>query len=158
VIHCPVSNAVIASGVAPVSKLQQYGIKVFLGTDGPASNDTQDLFETIKWTLGLARVTTLNPAALTPTQVLDMATAGTRLQPGGLADIILVNLNTNRAMPVHDVTSALVLSTNGSDVDTVIVGGIVLLSQKRLQVLDLETLLDECRSAANALKRRAGVG
>lgn len=56
VVHCPVSNMRLASGIAPVRRMRDHGIRVCVGTDGPASNDTQDLLETLKQTALLANL------------------------------------------------------------------------------------------------------
>ncbi len=157
VVHCPVSNAVLGSGVAPVARMLQRGVKMRLGTDGPASNDTQDIFETMKMALSLARVTALDPTALSPAAALALATDGKVLSPGAPADIIIVNLNHSRAVPVHDITSALTLCTHGSDVETIIVGGEVLMREGRVLVLDEAALLAECAAAIKGLRRRAGL-
>lgn len=158
VVHCPVSNAVLGSGVAPIRALRAQGVNLQLGTDGPASNDTQDLFETIKWAVGLARVSALDPTALSPADALRMATGSQALAPGAPADVILVDLDHSRAMPLHDVDSALVLCSHGGDVDTVIVGGRLLMQDKRVLVVDEAALLDECRAFVRSLRARAGVG
>jgi 5-methylthioadenosine/S-adenosylhomocysteine deaminase len=158
VVHCPVSNAILGSGVAPLAALRRSGLRLRLGTDGAASNDTQDLFETLKWALGLARATSLDAANPTPTDVLAMAAAGHALQVGAEADIILVNLNHSRAVPVHDPASALALSTHGSDVDTVLVGGRVVMRAQRVEVVDEPALLEACRTAALALRQRVERG
>lgn len=154
VVHCPVSNAVLGSGIAPVSAMAQAGVRVLLGTDGPASNDTQDLFETVKAALSLARVSTLDPTVLSPEQVLAWATGGRRLQAGAPGDCIVVNLDHVRAQPVHDPASALVLSTHGSDVTAVIVGGEVLMRAGDVLAVDEAALLEAGRSAAAVLKTR----
>jgi 5-methylthioadenosine/S-adenosylhomocysteine deaminase len=60
-------------------------------------------------------------------------------------------------MPVHDVNSALALSTHGSDVETVIVGGELLMHEGRILVLDEANLLAECRAAVEHLATRAGL-
>ena len=64
VIHCPVSNAVMGSGVAPVAKMLSRGADLRLGTDGPASNDTQDIWETLKMAVSFGRAFTQNPTVL----------------------------------------------------------------------------------------------
>jgi 5-methylthioadenosine/S-adenosylhomocysteine deaminase len=157
VVHCPVSNAVLASGIAPVGAMRRQGIDLRLGTDGPASNDNQDLFGTLKSALGLARLAAADPTALSPSEALAMALAGRTLSPGAPADVIVVDLNTSRAAPVHDLDSALALCASGSDVTTAIVGGRLVVRDGRLQTLDEDALLDECRAAANSLRRRAGL-
>jgi 5-methylthioadenosine/S-adenosylhomocysteine deaminase len=157
VIHCPVSNAVLGSGIAPVANMLARGVNVRLATDGPASNDTQDIWETLKASVAFARAVTLDPTNLPPAQALTMAVDGKTLQTGGAADLIIVDLNQPRVVPVQDVESALVLGTHGSDVKTVIVGGEILMQDRYVTMLDEAALYDECRSAVHALRKRAGI-
>lgn len=157
VVHCPVSNTVLGSGIAPLAPLLQAGVRIRLGTDGPASNDTQDIFETLKQAVCLARVVNHDPTILAPADALAMATDGHTLSGGANADVILVDLNHVRAVPVHDVSSALALATHGSDVDTVIVAGRILMRSKHVEVLDESALLDECRKAVRTLRDQAGL-
>ncbi|GAB4429820.1 MAG: amidohydrolase family protein [Anaerolineae bacterium] len=167
VIHCPVSNMYLASGAAPVRAMLAAGVAVALGTDGPASHNSQDLLETMKVAALLAKVSSGDPTALLPLDVLRMVTtAGARLlgrddlgrlAPGGKADVTLVRLNTVRSMPVHSAASALVYNASGPDVDTVLVDGQILLDAGRVTMLDEAALLAECRHAAANLLRRAGV-
>ncbi|MEI8130976.1 MAG: amidohydrolase [Leptolinea sp.] len=154
VIHCPVSNAVLGSGFAPVYEMQQMGIRIRLGTDGPASNDNQDCFENMKTALCLAHLRELDPTQLSPTDVVEMATAGKTLSKGEPADLILVNLRNVNATPVHNIDSALALSCHGNDVDTVIVDGNVLMLQKKIQGFDESALLKECEQAALNLRKK----
>jgi 5-methylthioadenosine/S-adenosylhomocysteine deaminase len=168
VIHCPISNMYLASGIAPISRLRQKGVTVALATDGPGSNNSQDMLETLKFTACLHKVGTLNAMALVPEDVMEMATGGGAramglrdeigsLEPGKKADIVLVDLNASHIMPVHRTASALVYNANGSDVDTVIVDGEVLMRDKRVICLDEEALLAEARAACSNLLKRAGV-
>jgi 5-methylthioadenosine/S-adenosylhomocysteine deaminase len=157
VIHCPVSNAVMGSGVAPVAKMLSQGIDLRLGTDGPASNDTQDIWETLKMAVCCGRVFTQNPTVLPPSEALRLATGGKSIQVGQSADLIIVDLNHPRVIPVQDVDSALVLGTHGSDVQTVIVGGKIMMRDGRITILDEAALYQECRSAIKSLRSRAGI-
>ena len=167
VVHCPVSNMYLASGVAPVREMLKRGIAVALGTDGPASHNSQDILETMKTAALLAKVDTGDATALLPLDVLQMVTiTGAqllgqenlgRLKPGFKADITLVNLNTARSMPVHHPESALVYNATGPDVHTVIVDGKILLEAGRVVMLDETALLEECRAAAKNLLARAGI-
>ncbi|MGB3714468.1 MAG: amidohydrolase [Candidatus Promineifilaceae bacterium] len=157
VIHCPVSNAILGSGVAPVSEFIRHNISVRLGTDGPASNDTQDIWETLKTAICFVRGQSLDATALSPAAALDLAMVTKALKPKSLADLIIVNLNRPSAMPVHDIDSALALSTHGSHVDTVIVGGKILMRNREVLVLDEATLLDESRFAVSQLRKRVGL-
>lgn len=167
VVHCPVSNMYLASGVAPVRKMLDRGISVALATDGPGSENSQDMVESLKVAALLAKVSTGDANALLPLDVLRMATtSGARLfgrddlgqiAPQAAADLTLVNLDNARCMPVHRADSALVFNASGPDVHTVIVAGEILLDAGDVVPLDESALLEECREAAQNLMRRAGV-
>jgi 5-methylthioadenosine/S-adenosylhomocysteine deaminase len=165
VVHCPVSNMYLASGIAPVKAMLDRSILVALGTDGPASNNTQDMLETLKAAALLAKVGTGDATTLLPLDVLRMATAtGARLlgrrdvgriAPGAKADLTIVNLNTARSMPVHRPESAVVYNASGPDVCTVVVDGHILLDDGRVTMVDEDALLEACRLAARRLMARA---
>ncbi len=167
VVHCPVSNMYLASGIAPVRKMLDRGISVALATDGPGSENSQDMLEALKVTALLAKVSTGDANVLLPLDVLRMATVnGARLfgrddlghiEVGATADLTLVNLNNVRCMPVHRADSALVFNATGPDVHTVIVDGRILLDAGRVVFLDEAALLETCREAAKNLLRRANV-
>ncbi len=157
VIHCPVSNGMLGSGIAPVAAMLRQGVPIRLGTDGPASNDTQDVWETMKTAVTIARASALDATVLPPAAALNLALSAAALVPGAPADIIVVNLNHPRAMPVHDVASALTLSTHGSDVETAIVGGQILLRNQQIMGLDETALLAACRQAVSQLRQRVGI-
>jgi 5-methylthioadenosine/S-adenosylhomocysteine deaminase len=167
VIHCPVSNMYLASGIPAVCQMLARGIPVALGTDGPGSQNSQDMLESLKVAALLAKVSTCDANAVLPLDLLRMATvAGARLlgredlgriAPGARADLTVVNLNTARSMPVHRPESALVYNASGPDVHTVLVDGRILLDAGRVTVLDEAALLEDCRMAAHSLLRRAGV-
>ncbi|MGC9397620.1 MAG: amidohydrolase family protein [Anaerolineae bacterium] len=168
VVHCPVSNMYLASGVAPIPKMRARKIPIALATDGPGSNNSQDMLEVLKTTALLHKVTTLNAMALLPEDVLWMACRGGAaafgqptligsLEVGKQADIVVVDLNTVRATPVHRATSALVYNAAGGDVDTVIVDGRILMHDKQVLCVDEAALLREARAACTRLFRRAGI-
>jgi 5-methylthioadenosine/S-adenosylhomocysteine deaminase len=167
VVHCPVSNMYLASGIAPVGKMVARGIPVALATDGPGSENSQDMLETLKVAALLAKVSSGDANALMPMDVLRMATTGGarlfgqadlgQIAPGSKADLTLVDLDNARCMPVHRADSALVYNATGPDVHTVIVDGRILLDAGRVTVLDEAALLAECRQAARDLLRRANV-
>jgi 5-methylthioadenosine/S-adenosylhomocysteine deaminase len=168
VVHCPVSNMYLASGVARIPEMVQKGITVALGTDGPGSNNSQDMLETLKTTALLHKVNTLNAMILLPEAVLRMVCRGGAkafglpheigsLEVGKKADVVLVDLNTPFAMPVHRVPSALVYNLNAREVDTVIVNGEILMQRKEILFVDEDALLCEARQACGRLFKRAGV-
>jgi 5-methylthioadenosine/S-adenosylhomocysteine deaminase len=183
VTHCPAANMILASGAAPIAKLSRFkppegsepsgGLNLALATDGPASNDGQDMFEMMRLAALLARVTTLDAQAMQPREVIDMATLGGaralkrfskqslgeigRLEIGAKADLVMLDLNAAHIQPVGDVLASVVYNARGSDVDTVLVDGRVLMQNKRVLGLDEDALLDECRERAAHLAKRAGL-
>ncbi len=169
VVHCPTSNMYLASGAAPVRKMLDRGIPVALGTDGPGSNNSQDLLECAKIAALLAKQATGDAQALLPADVIHMmvgfapgasdAPAGVSgaLMAGAPADITIVNLNNVRCQPVYSAASALVYNACGTDVHTVIVAGEILVDAGQVTVLDEAGLIEQCRLAAAALMKRAGI-
>ncbi|MFL7839307.1 MAG: amidohydrolase family protein [Candidatus Promineifilaceae bacterium] len=168
VVHCPISNMYLASGVAPVPEMLKQGITIALGTDGPGSNNSQDMMELLKTTALLHKVNTLDATVLLPEDVLWMACRGGAvafgmpdqigsLEPGKKADLTLVDLDTPLAMPVHRIPSALVYNAGTRDVDTVIVNGRPLMRHKEILFLDEKALLARARQACVDLFARAGV-
>jgi 5-methylthioadenosine/S-adenosylhomocysteine deaminase len=168
VVHCPVSNMYLASGAAPVANMHKLGIQVALATDGPGSNNNQDMLEVLKTTALLAKVSTLDAMALMPDDVLHMACRHGAaafgqpdligsLEPGKKADIVLVDLDTPFAMPVHNPASALVYNLSGGAVDTVMVDGKLLIRNKEILCLDEKSMLEDARQACKKLFTRAGV-
>jgi 5-methylthioadenosine/S-adenosylhomocysteine deaminase len=167
VTHCPAANMILASGAAPIAKMKRIGVNVALATDGPASNDGQDMFEMMRLAALLARVTTMDAQTMPPRKAIDMATLGGatalkrtdvgRLEVGAKADLVMLDLNAAHIQPVGDVSASVVYNARGSDVDTVIVDGRVLMQNKQLVGLDEYALLAECRERAAHLAQRAGV-
>ena len=168
VVHCPVSNMYLASGVARVPEMRQQGITIALGSDGPGSNNCQDMLEVLKTTALLHKVSTLNAMVLLPEDVLWMACRGGAeafgqpdligsLEVGKKADIVLIDLDTPLAMPVHRVPSAIVYNCSARDVDTVLVDGRILMRHKEILFLDEKALLARARQVCSDLFQRAGV-
>jgi len=145
VVHCPVSN------IFPT------GVRLRLGTDGSASNDTQDCLENTKMAICLARAAHQDAANVSNEQALRMSLSDRSVSVGADADLIMVNLNTLRSAPVHDLTSALTMCAHSEDVDTVMVAGEILMQNGKLTRIDEEMLIKECNLALKMLKKRAGI-
>jgi 5-methylthioadenosine/S-adenosylhomocysteine deaminase len=157
-VHNPASNLRIGSGLARIKEFLAAGVNVALGTDGSASNDGQNMFDA-------ARLAALihNQAGsdftqwVAPTQALSMATkngarafgldAGT-LAPGKLADLVLLRRDAPAFTPLNDVVGQIVFCENGSDVDTVLVNGEIVVERGRC------TKVDEAEILARAIKSR----
>lgn len=160
VSHNPTSNLKLGAGVAPVRELMDAGVLVGLGTDGPASNNSLDMFREMKTCAILQKARLNNPASFTAKEALKMATenGGTilgincgRIEVGARADLILVNLKSPHLRPIHDVISSLVYAATGSDVDTTIVDGKVLMHNRTLLTLSEEDVIDVASEAAQDL-------
>ena len=165
VSHNPVSNMMLGDGVAPVVAMLQQGVNVALGTDGAASNHSQDLFETMKAASLLQKVHHQNAGVIEPYAVLRMATAaGARalglsfvcgtIEVGKRADLILVRIDNVHNQPVNDLFSQLVHCAKASDVQTVIVNGEILMKDRKLQVVDEMQILDRAKRANIDLMER----
>jgi 5-methylthioadenosine/S-adenosylhomocysteine deaminase len=155
VVHNPVSNMYLAAGVAPVPKMQRAGINVALGTDGLGSN-TKDMFETMRIAGYLHKVYNMDTGCINATKLLEMATInGAKalglqqsigsLEEGKSADLISVSLNRLHLTPFKNVIPALVYCAKGSDVDTVIVNGNIVVDNGLLLVLNEEDLIEKAR-------------
>jgi 5-methylthioadenosine/S-adenosylhomocysteine deaminase len=163
VVHCPVSNMYLASGVARVPEMQRLGINVVLGTDGPGSNNCQDNLEVLKFTACLHKVNELDATLLPPMEVLRMATVnGARamgrisdlgsLEPGKKADLVVIDLLKAHISPVHRASSAIVYNANGNDVDLVVVDGSVVVEGGRCTWVDEQEVLRRAQMRVDALR------
>ncbi|MCH2433243.1 MAG: amidohydrolase [Acidimicrobiales bacterium] len=168
VVHCPVSNMYLASGVARIREMLDLGITVALATDGPGSNNRQDMFEACKATILLQKVDRLDASALQPEEVLAMACRGGAavmgrrddlgsIQPGMKADLVVVDLATPFASPVHRVPSALVYCATPRDVVHVMVDGKTLIGDRVFTSLDEKAIVARATEIARQVFRRAGI-
>jgi 5-methylthioadenosine/S-adenosylhomocysteine deaminase len=136
IAHCPVSNMKLGSGIAPVAAMRSAGLTVGLGTDGPASNDTLDLWEEVKVAGLLARVQALDSTVLPPVETLAMATRDAALAvglsevgclaQGWAADMIRIDLNHSTFVPItetNDLVAHLVWAGSNRRVTDVWVDG-----------------------------------
>jgi 5-methylthioadenosine/S-adenosylhomocysteine deaminase len=142
VVHNPVSNMKLASGSAlPYEKLHQAGITILLGTDGCSSNNNLDMLESMKFACLLQKYQTGDSSVLSDTEVMNMATIQGgrafnmkmgRIEPGFLADLLLVDLDRPEMTPCYNLVSNLVYSANGSCIDTVICNGTILMKGNKV--------------------------
>ena len=168
-VHNPSSNMMIASGVAPVPEMRAAGVAVGLGTDGPAgSNNDLDLMEEIDLAAKLAKISKMDPLALNAKAVVEMATIdGARalhmekeigsLEAGKKADLILIGLDEPNAVPMYDVYAQIAYSLKGSDVETVIIGGRVVMQDRKLLTIDEPAVLEKAREYGKSVKASLGM-
>jgi 5-methylthioadenosine/S-adenosylhomocysteine deaminase len=164
VVHCPESNMKLASGVAPVGKFLAAGVRLGLGTDGPACNNDLDMIGEMGSAARLHKVASLDPTAAPALSVLRMATRGGAealhmedrigsLEPGKRADVIVLSLSGPNALPLFDPFSHLVYSAHADAVETVIVEGRVLMERRRLKTLDVEAIRENAERYGRKVSR-----
>jgi len=165
VAHNPGCNMKIASGIAPIPKMLEAGVKVGLGTDGASSNNNLDLLEEARIAAFLHKLATGDPTAIPASQALYLATLGSAsaigldseigsLEPGKKADIILVDVTGPHMCPHHDMVSQVVYSARSSDVRTVIVDGRLVMDDGALLCVDEREVIARAEERAQALTRR----
>jgi 5-methylthioadenosine/S-adenosylhomocysteine deaminase len=167
--HNPSSNMMIASGVSPVAEMRAAGVAVGLGTDGPAgSNNDMDLMEEIDLAAKLAKITHKDPLALNAKAVVEMATIdGARalhlekeigsLEAGKKADIILLSLDTPNAVPMYDAYAQIAYALKASNVETVIIGGRVVMRDQKLLTLDESAAIAKAREYRKSIAMSLGM-
>lgn len=147
VAHNMVANIKSAKGVSPALKMFDDGLNIGLGTDGPMSGNTLDIIGQMGYVAKLHKLVNKDRSAMPPYKVVEMATMGGAraihrsdelgsLERGKLADIVIVETNSTNMQPMFDPYSVLVYSANASNVDTVIVNGQVVVSDKTLLTYD----------------------
>src|SRR6266404_3244791 len=163
-VHNPSSNMMLASGVAPVIEERAAGIAVGLGTDSPAgSNNDLNLMEEMDLAAKLQKITKIDPRALGAKAVVEMATIeGARalhmekeigsLEAGKKADIILLGLDAPNAVPMYDVYTQLAYALKGSDIEMVIIGGRVVMRDKKLLTVDEPAAIAKARDFKNRIE------
>jgi cytosine/adenosine deaminase-related metal-dependent hydrolase len=164
-VHNPESNLKIGAGIAPVARMLHAGMTVALGTDGASTNDNLDLHEVMRLAIMLARPFERDRRRWpTSADALAMATAaggkamledglGT-LVPGAPADFVLHDLSAAFWTPLNDPLHQLVFGGSASTVDTVIVGGRVLVEGRRIVAFDTAPVLAEARHLVRHLRAR----
>jgi 5-methylthioadenosine/S-adenosylhomocysteine deaminase len=148
VAHCPESNQMLASGVAPIVDMIQAGMEVGLGTDGPAgSNNNLDMVEEMASAARLQKVMRNDPKAISAREVLRLATIGGAqvlgldkkigtLERGKRADVVIIDLQQVKVQPVYSVESAIVYAASGSSVVTTICDGRILMRRGEVLTVD----------------------
>lgn len=169
VAHCPQSNAKLASGVAPLVQFLDEGIRVGLGTDGPASNNDLDLWEEMRLAAMLARIRERDASVLPAATALDLATRAAGLAigrpdlgvlaAGAKADMIAVRLDDPGFVPLLEDTQLvehLVWSASSRLVTDVWVAGTQVVEAGRCLTVDTTAAAGEVQARARRLQRAGG--
>ena len=161
VVHNPSSNAKLGSGFARVREMLDRGMTVALGSDGGDTSDGYSMFDQMKMAAVMRRCSVTDfDTWITAKEAFSMATTGGaevlgiragRIAPGYLADICILN-PTTRMWPATELVQSLVYSENGRSVDTVMVGGEVLLAGGRSLRIDETELARQARNVADKVE------
>lgn len=165
IIHNPIANMLLASGVCPVPRMLGMNMNVCLGTDGAASNNNQNMFQLMKTTALLHKLVALDAATMTAEQVVWMATRGGAralglehqvgsIEIGKCADLLLLNGNTATLAPIHDPYNQIVYAATGREVSDVWIDGVSIVANGRVLTVDEGTIAGRARTAATELVRR----
>ncbi|MDO9528622.1 MAG: amidohydrolase [Syntrophales bacterium] len=164
IVSLPESNMKLASGGAPVPDMMSRGVVVGLGTDGCASNNNLDMFQEMDMAAKFHKVIKLDPTVMDAETVVRMATReGAKvlgmenlvgsLEVGMKADIIIIGLNKPHLTPMYHEYSHLVYAVNGSDVDTVLINGKVVMKNRQLLTINEREVMEKVKKIANRVKK-----
>jgi len=168
-VHNPSSSMMLASGVSPVPELRAAGVAVGLGTDGPAgSNNDLDLMEEMDLAAKLAKITKTTPLALNAKSVVEMATIdGAKalhlekeigsLETGKKADLILISLDEPNAVPMYDIYAQLAYALKASEVETVVIGGRVVMRDHQLLTVNEQAAMAKAREYKKTISASLGL-
>ncbi len=155
VSHCPVSNLKLGCGIADISEMEENEITVSLGTDGQGSGSNLDLFETMKFTALLQKGIRKDPTKLPAYEVLKMATInGAKalglekkigsIEEGKQADMIIINMDEITVKPMNNIFAQMVYNIKGTNVETTIINGKVLMENRKIEKIDEKSIYNEC--------------
>jgi 5-methylthioadenosine/S-adenosylhomocysteine deaminase len=163
VAHCQESNMKLASGTAPIVELMDEGVTVGLGTDGAASNNNLDMFDEMDSVAKYHKAVRSDPTVMDAKTVVKMATRdGAKvmlrekeigsLEVGKTADIILIDLDRPHLTPLYNVYSHLVYSAGGSEVDSAIINGKLIMENREILTIDEDEIIDRANHLAKKIK------
>lgn len=155
-------------GIAPIGELAHAGCLVGLGQDG-CMGDTQDMFKELRMLAYTQHYRHRDRTLFPPTRLLEMATIDNAavmkwsaeigsLEPGKKADLIMIDLSDPKFVPLLNLPANLVYQASGSDVDTVIINGEIVMEHRKITKFDEDSILSRAQKAAAKLVERAGLG
>ncbi len=155
VAHCPTSNLKLASGFARVTDYQAAGVKVAIGTDGAASNNTLDILSELRTAALVAKAVAADASAVSADCALRMATIDAAhvlgletetgsIEAGKWADLCCIDLRRCNSQPLYDPVSQLVYTARADQVSDVWVAGRHQLDAGQLMDIDTDSLFERC--------------
>ena len=163
VIHCPVSNMILASGFAPIRKYKEAGITIGLATDGAGSNDCQNYLETLKFAAIIHKGYEMDPTFLPAYEVLEMATIdGAKcmgledeigsIEVGKKSDFFIYNGGRSlTSTALHNAVNNLMYASELNNIETVVVGGVVVIEDGVFTFLDEKKAIADLQQKAEEL-------
>lgn len=162
-VHCPGSNVKLASGIAPITKMQDMGINLALGTDGPASNNALDMFREMHLMTVLQKIRDNNAAACpADTALLSATVGGARamglkdcdcIAEGKQADVIVIDLNRPNMQPLNNIAKNVVYSGSKENVRLTMIAGKILYENGEFFVgEDAERIYSKANEIINTIK------
>ncbi len=165
IAHAPKTYLKLAMGIAPVTRLIAEGIPVGLATDGAVSNNSLDIWESMRLTALCQKHESHRPESMSLAETLHLALNGSartlamadcigQLEPGYHADIILIDMNGTHMQPIHNIAANLVYSARASDVKTVIIDGRVIMRDRVILTVDKHEIIRRVNMSMERLARR----
>lgn len=169
VVHNPVANQYLGDGVAPIREMMDKGITIAIGTDGAATNNSQDIFEAMKSAALLQKVSHLDAGALNAQDVLKMVTINAAraigmeknigsLEQGKFADLILVDLEIPQLVPLVSVLTNIVYAAPSKAVDLVMVNGCIVYKEGEVVAFNQKELVKRCNEKVESMIKLARIG
>lgn len=163
IAHNMVANIKSAKGVAPALKMHQQGLRVGLGTDGPMSGNTLDVIGQLGYVAKVHKLDQRDRNVMPAVNVVEMATRGGAralhreadlgsLEPGKLADVILIDREATHMIPFYDAYSTLVYAAGPRDVKTSIIHGRVVMENRRILTFDAATVRARMRALSAEIR------
>lgn len=164
-VYCPSTHA-FSGRIAPVVRMLAQGVRVGIGTDYVAENDDRNLLEEMRLATMLQKVVCGDPEALPTNQVVAMATRNNpamfgaadrlgTLAAGKAADLVVLNLNTPRMVPVTNILNNIIYAASEADVEAVLVGGEFVIRDRTVLTVDEDEVITAARRTCASLLQRA---
>jgi 5-methylthioadenosine/S-adenosylhomocysteine deaminase len=165
IAHAPKTYLKLAMDIAPVLAFRAAGIPVGLATDGAVSNNTLNIWESLRLLAMMQKDRAETPEAMPIAEALHIATRESArvfglghelgaVEPGNLADVIVVDLSGVHHQPLHSITASLVYNVQPADVQTVIIDGKVVMRDRQLLTLDKAEIVAQVRASMARLAQR----
>jgi 5-methylthioadenosine/S-adenosylhomocysteine deaminase len=165
IAHAPKTYLKLAMDIAPVIEFRQAGVPVGLATDGAASNNTLDLWESLRLLAMMQKFLQRSPEVLSVSEAFYLATVESacvfgrgeqlgKLASGYLADLILLDIEGVHHQPNHNIPANLVYSLRPEDVQTVIIDGQIVMRSRQILTVDKTEVIDRVKANLNRLALR----